>query len=75
MGDMADRGGRRPVYVLMFVLMVGANLGIAVVGSWGGLFVLRMVQSAGSSGMFFFRCWSLFVGCGWRSRGDGWLMR
>ena len=35
MGDMADRGGRRPVYVLMFALMVGANLGIAVVGSWG----------------------------------------
>ena len=54
MGDMADRGGRRPVYVLMFALMVGANLGIAVVGSWAGLFVLRMVQSAGSSGTLFF---------------------
>ncbi len=50
MGDMADRGGRRPVYVLMFVLMVGANLGIAVVNGWTGLLVLRMVQSAGSSG-------------------------
>lgn len=52
MGDMADRGGRRPVYVLMFGLMVGANVGIAVVRKWAGLLVLRMVQSAGSSGMY-----------------------
>lgn len=52
MGDMADRGGRRPVYVLMFALMVGANVGIAVVREWAGLLVLRMVQSAGSSGRF-----------------------
>jgi Na+/melibiose symporter-like transporter len=52
MGDMADRGGRRPVYVLMFCLMVGANVGIAVVKEWAGLLVLRMVQSAGSSGTF-----------------------
>jgi MFS family permease len=54
MGDMADRGGRRPVYVLMFCLMVGANVGIAVVKEWAGLLVLRMVQSAGSSGTFCF---------------------
>ncbi|KAH6622735.1 major facilitator superfamily domain-containing protein [Chaetomium tenue] len=52
MGDMADRGGRRPVYVLMFVLMVGANVGIALQNRYEVLLVLRMVQSAGASGMY-----------------------
>ncbi|KAH6848245.1 major facilitator superfamily domain-containing protein [Chaetomium sp. MPI-CAGE-AT-0009] len=52
MGDMADRGGRRPVYMLMFGLMVGANVGIAVQRRYEALLVLRMVQSAGSSGMY-----------------------
>lgn len=52
MGDMADRGGRRPVYVLMFALMVGANVGIALQRRYEALLVLRMVQSAGSSGMY-----------------------
>ncbi|KAL2166540.1 hypothetical protein VTG60DRAFT_2527 [Thermothelomyces hinnuleus] len=52
MGDMADRGGRRPVYALMFALTVGANVGIALVRRWAGLLVLRMMQSAGSSGMY-----------------------
>ncbi|AEO62001.1 hypothetical protein MYCTH_2312876 [Thermothelomyces thermophilus ATCC 42464] len=51
---MADRGGRRPVYALMFALAVGANVGIALVRRWAGLLVLRMMQSAGSSGEFFF---------------------
>jgi MFS family permease len=52
MGDMADHDGRRPVYVLMAVLMVGANIGLALQNSYAALFVLRMVQSAGSSGTF-----------------------
>lgn len=51
MGDMADRGGRRPIYMLMFVLFIGANVGIALQRSFPALLVLRMVQSAGSSGM------------------------
>ena len=50
MGDLADRGGRRPVYGLMFLLLFGANVGIAVQRSFAALLVLRMVQSAGSSG-------------------------
>ncbi|KAG8158913.1 hypothetical protein KVR01_011356 [Diaporthe batatas] len=52
MGDLADHDGRRPVYILMFVLMLGANIGLAVQDSYPALFVLRMIQSAGSSGTF-----------------------
>ncbi|KAK7935451.1 hypothetical protein PG985_000946 [Apiospora marii] len=49
MGDMADQNGRRPVYVLMFTLMIAANIGMALQTSFPALLVLRMVQSAGSS--------------------------
>ncbi|EXM16391.1 hypothetical protein RAB80_008984 [Fusarium oxysporum f. sp. vasinfectum] len=28
-GDIADQSGRKPVYILMFLLMLAANLGIA----------------------------------------------
>lgn len=52
MGDMADQTGRRPVYLLMFSLYVGANIGLATQNSYAGLLVLRMIQSAGSSGSF-----------------------
>lgn len=50
MGDMADNSGRRPVYILMFTLMIAANVGIAVQKAYPALLVLRMVQSAGASG-------------------------
>jgi hypothetical protein len=50
MGDMADQSGRRPVYALMFTLMIGANVGMAVCQSYAVLFFLRCVQSAGASG-------------------------
>lgn len=56
-GDMADNLGRRPVYLVMFSLMICANLGIALlpnVNGYIGLLVLRMLQSAGSSGMLGF---------------------
>ncbi|KAK8034733.1 hypothetical protein PG993_009728 [Apiospora rasikravindrae] len=49
MGDMADQNGRRPVYILMFSLMIAANIGMALQTSFPALLVLRMVQSAGSS--------------------------
>ena len=51
MGDMADQSGRRPIYVLMFSLMIGANIGIALQKSFTTLLILRMLQSAGSSGV------------------------
>lgn len=49
-GDMADRTGRRPVYIVAFTIYTAANLGLALQSSYPGLLVLRMVQSAGSSG-------------------------
>ncbi|KAL2121771.1 hypothetical protein VTJ04DRAFT_2226 [Mycothermus thermophilus] len=52
MGDLADHEGRRPAYLAMCVLMVGANLGLALQRSYPALFVLRMIQAAGSSGAF-----------------------
>ncbi|KAJ0121989.1 hypothetical protein J7T55_002500 [Diaporthe amygdali] len=51
MGDMADQAGRRPIYILMFTLLIAANIGIALQNSYAALFVLRMLQSAGSSGL------------------------
>ncbi|KAI0188996.1 major facilitator superfamily domain-containing protein [Xylaria flabelliformis] len=51
MGDLADQGGRRPVYILMFLLMLGANIGMALQTSYPALLVLRTLQSAGSSGL------------------------
>lgn len=51
MGDMADQAGRRPIYILMFTLLIAANIGMALQNSYGALFVLRMLQSAGSSGL------------------------
>ncbi|KAK8075421.1 hypothetical protein PG997_010084 [Apiospora hydei] len=50
MGDLADQGGRRLAYMVMFVLFFASNIGIALQTSYAGLLVLRMVQSAGSSG-------------------------
>ena len=51
MGDIADQGGRRPAYILMFSLVVASNIGLALQKSYVALFVLRMVQSAGASGI------------------------
>ncbi|KAB5582349.1 major facilitator superfamily domain-containing protein [Coniochaeta sp. 2T2.1] len=51
MGSMADQSGRRPIYMLMFALFIGANVGIALQTSFPALLVLRMLQSAGSSGL------------------------
>ncbi|KAL2024347.1 hypothetical protein VTK56DRAFT_8829 [Thermocarpiscus australiensis] len=52
MGDLADQGGRRPAYILMFILFVASNVGLALQKSYPALFVLRMVQSAGASGSY-----------------------
>ncbi|KAK7206582.1 putative MFS transporter, partial [Myxozyma melibiosi] len=48
-GSLADALGRRPVYILTFLVFVAANLGLALQGSYAGLLVLRMIQSTGSS--------------------------
>ncbi|KXH43049.1 hypothetical protein CSIM01_01803 [Colletotrichum simmondsii] len=52
MGDIADQGGRRPTYILMFTLVVASNIGLALQNSYPALLILRMVQSAGASGSY-----------------------
>jgi len=49
-GNTADMVGRRPVYILTFAVYFAANIGLALQRSYPALFVLRMLQSAGSSG-------------------------
>ncbi|KAI1331900.1 major facilitator superfamily domain-containing protein [Xylariaceae sp. FL0255] len=48
-GSFADVAGRRPSYILCFVIYISANLGNALVQNYGGLLVLRALQAAGSS--------------------------
>ena len=52
-GDMAETLGRRPVYLLAFLIYVLASVGLALQDSYPALIILRMVQSAGSSGIWF----------------------
>jgi multidrug resistance protein len=49
-GDLADMAGRRPAYIISFVIYLGANIGLALQNSYAALFILRCLQSTGSSG-------------------------
>ena len=49
-GDLADQVGRRPVYLLVLALYLVSCVGLALQRSYPALLVLRMLQSAGSSG-------------------------
>lgn len=49
-GDLADTMGRRLAYAVCFVIYIVANIGLALQNSYAALFVLRILQSAGSSG-------------------------
>ena len=46
----SDKAGRRPAYVICFVIYIAANLGLALQNDYVALLILRMLQSAGSSG-------------------------
>ncbi|EKV09462.1 MFS transporter, putative [Penicillium digitatum PHI26] len=48
-GDFADKAGRRPAYIVCFTIYIAANIGLALQNSYAALFVLRCLQSAGSS--------------------------
>jgi multidrug resistance protein len=50
MGSFGDSTGRRPAYILSFAIYLAANIGLATQKSYAALLVLRMLQSAGSSG-------------------------
>ena len=51
LGNAADKFGRRPIYLLALLIYFAANLGLSLQNAYAGLLVLRMLQSAGSSGM------------------------
>ncbi len=48
-GSLADAIGRRPAYLLCFVIYIVANVLLAEAQSFGALLALRCLQSAGSS--------------------------
>jgi MFS family permease len=50
LGEMADFVGRRPIYMGMLIVYVGANIALALQHSYPALLRLRMAQSFGSSG-------------------------
>lgn len=49
-GDLSDMAGRRPAYIITFSIYFCANLGLALQSNYAALFVLRALQSTGSSG-------------------------
>jgi MFS family permease len=49
-GDLSDMAGRRPAYILAFIIYLGANVGLALQDSYVALLLLRCLQSTGSSG-------------------------
>ncbi|KAK0718038.1 hypothetical protein B0T26DRAFT_676259 [Lasiosphaeria miniovina] len=49
LGDLSDGIGRWPVYVLSFLIYLGANIGLAMQHSYGAILVLRALQNAGCS--------------------------
>jgi predicted MFS family arabinose efflux permease len=48
-GDFADMAGRRPAYIIGFIIYLGANVGIANSNTFVALLILRCLQSTGSS--------------------------
>lgn len=49
-GDLADMTGRRPAYIIAFIVYIAANIGLALQNSYAALLILRCLQSTGSSG-------------------------
>ncbi|RHZ63777.1 uncharacterized protein CDV56_107771 [Aspergillus thermomutatus] len=50
MGSFADQAGRRPAYILCFVIYIIGNIALALQHNYLALLILRAVQSCGSSG-------------------------
>ncbi|KAL9608949.1 MAG: hypothetical protein Q9167_006252 [Letrouitia subvulpina] len=49
-GDLADMVGRRPAYIVGFIIYIAANIGLALQNNYAALLALRCLQSTGSSG-------------------------
>lgn len=48
-GSLADTAGRRPAFILCFIIYIAACIGCALAPNYAALLVLRALQSAGSS--------------------------
>ncbi|KAK3986512.1 itaconate transport protein [Cladorrhinum sp. PSN332] len=48
-GGFADAAGRRPAYVICFVIYIAANIGLALSKTFASLLIVRCLQSAGSA--------------------------
>lgn len=49
LGSLADQAGRRPAYIICFIIYIASNIGLALQDSYAALIVLRCLQSAGIS--------------------------
>lgn len=49
LGSFADQTGRRPTYIICFIIYIASNIGLAVQNSYAALAVLRCLQSSGIS--------------------------
>ncbi|KAI9928635.1 hypothetical protein ASPWEDRAFT_180225 [Aspergillus wentii DTO 134E9] len=49
LGSFADQTGRRPAYIICFVIYIASNIGLALQDSYAALIVLRCLQSSGIS--------------------------
>ncbi|KAE8341689.1 hypothetical protein BDV24DRAFT_174357 [Aspergillus arachidicola] len=49
LGPVADQDGRRPAFIICFIIYIAANIGLAVQDNFVSLLLLRCMQSAGSS--------------------------
>lgn len=48
-GGFADSAGRRPAFVICFVVYIAANIGLALSKNYASVLAVRCLQSAGSS--------------------------
>jgi MFS family permease len=49
-GGFSDNAGRRPAYMVCFIIYIAADIALALQNNYVALLILRMVQSGGSSG-------------------------
>lgn len=49
LGSFADQTGRRPAYIICFIIYIASNIGLALQNSYGALIALRCLQSSGIS--------------------------
>ncbi|KAK4466228.1 major facilitator superfamily domain-containing protein [Cladorrhinum samala] len=48
-GGFADAAGRRPAYIICFVVYIAANIGLALSKTYASLLIVRCLQSTGSA--------------------------